>query len=337
MKVINTVIIGNGPASHYIGFFERNSEVIVLDASYATHSYTPFGKRIRTLSGGTMGLWGGNLFFDFQFLESYSAHRIENFLSYISVDSDVKRYENEFGFGVLLPKGYTFKEFHPTIYEPVVKFRKVGKYFEVYTINLKLLCTKLYLATGSTMRMRGDDDGWVYLDASMNNVKYDKLMRFDFSDQDYGPVSMCLDNNAQYISRFRLNNFGYEAIDENYLLKLTHFFNQQISVTGLMSMQSIRLAPPIFNRIFKRKRNRWMYLTTISDFGKGRNILKIDPSKKEKLYCRALHTEIFQSPGSLDTLDSLGVVHDQKSSNEHGWRFGSVGGQISLLNNRIVL
>ena len=30
MKVVNTIVMGNGPASHYIGFCERRTEVLVL-------------------------------------------------------------------------------------------------------------------------------------------------------------------------------------------------------------------------------------------------------------------------------------------------------------------
>ena len=65
-------------------------------------------------------------------------------------------------------------------------------------------------------------------------------------------------------------------------------------------------------------------------------MLKIDASNKAALYCRALHTEIFQASNVVSLLSKLGVVHDQKSNEEYGWRFGSVGNQIALLNSRMV-
>ena len=187
-----------------------------------------------------MGLWGGNLFFDSHLLELGSDSRIEKFLSYICKDLEVKRYENEFGFGVLLPKGYLFPN-TITIHESVKKFRKIGEYFEVHTQNLAILCTNLYLVTGSTATISYDENGWIYLDPAINQIKYDKIMRLDFSDQDYGPISMCSDMNGQFISRYRLNDYGYEGIDEDYLLKLIHFFNKQIKVNGIISLEAFKL------------------------------------------------------------------------------------------------
>lgn len=337
MKVVNTIVIGNGPASHYIGFCERRTELLVFDASCETHSFTAFRKRARLLSGGTMGLWGGNLFFDSHLLELGSTLRIQNFLSYICKDLEVKRYENEFGFGVLLPKGYLFKEYHPTIYESVKKFRKIGEYFEVHTQNMAILCTNLYLVTGSSAIINYDEKGWIYLNPAINQIKYDKIMRLDFSDQNYGSISMCSDINGQFISRYRLNNYGYEGINENYLLKLIHFFNKQIKLNRIISLEGFKLFPPILNRSLKKQKKRWMYLTTISDYSKGRNMLKIDASNEAGLYCRALHTEIFQASNVVSLLNKIGVVHDQKSNEEYGWRFGSVGNQIALLNSRMDL
>lgn len=336
MKVLDSIVIGNGPASHYIGYNKRDTETLIIDASFETHTHTAFGYKIKILSGGTTRLWGGNLFFDSQLVNLGSTGKINDFLSHVCKESSGKQYESEFGSGVLLPKGYTFKAFHPTIHEPVTKFRKIGEWFEVHTTNLVLFSMNLYLVTGSTATLINCNDGWIYLVPAINQTKFDKMMRLEFSNEDYGAVSMCNGVNTQFISRYRLTNFGYESIDQNYLLKLVHFFNHQIKLDSLISLESLKLVQPIFNRSIKKKKKGWMYLTTVSEYSKGKNLLEIDPATKEELYCRALHTEIFQTPNVISLLNMLGVVHDQKSIKEYGWRFGSVGNQISLLNSRMV-
>lgn len=346
----DVLIIGGGFTAGMVSGLFLSDKVAIVDGSHWTHGTTAFGKTRHFPAAGNASQWGGNLFFDIDDTSAGVSELLKKASSNHGFDKIGSFYENEFGFGYLLPKKYQIQPKHPTFSDLIRSVMRKRGGFLAYGTNYNYAASKLVLLTGASSIMRLKDDE-VFLEEIGENDVFDKFMTFELSEHDYGDVSMEAIGNKCYVVRFKLRNSGFKPANVPALLKLLHILNEQATLTNALDPGLLGLSSAAIKRLIGHEACDFLYLTTVGLAETGKNILHLKGNAvdwvgptltddainmpKDLTFSRALHSEVFQRADVISTLNSWGVSHDQSSETDPGARFGSVGHKMAKALERL--
>lgn len=346
----DVLVIGAGFASGVISSLFSSDKVAIIDGSHWTHRRTAFAKKRYFPIAGNASQWGGNLFFDIEDKNAGLGDLVRSVSENHGLGKAGSFYENEFGFGYLLPKKYQIQPKHPTFSDLIRSVMRKRGGFLAYGTNYNYAASKLVLLTGASSIMRLKDDE-VFLEEIGENEVFDKFMTFELSEHDYGDLSMEAIGNECYVARFKLRNSGFKPANVPALLKLLHILNEQATLTKALDPGLLGLSSAAIKRLLGHEACDFLYLTTVGLAESGKNTLQLKGNAvdwvgptltddainmpKDLTISRALHSEVFQCADVISTLNSWGVSHDQSSETDPGARFGSVGHKMAKALERL--
>lgn len=346
----DVLIIGGGFAAGVVSGLFPSDKIAIVDASHWTHGTTAFGKKRYLPAAGNASQWGGNLFFDNYDISVGVSKLLKKASSNHGLNRAGSFYENEFGFGYLLPKKYQIKPKHPAFFDLISSIKRESGRFLAYGKNYNYAASKLVLLTGASAIMRLKEDE-IFLEEIGENEVFDKFMTFELSEHDYGDISMEAIGNECYVARFKLRNSGFKPANVPELLKLLHILNEQATLTKALSPALLGLSSAAIKRLLGHEACDFLYLTTVGLAESGKNTLQLKGTSvdwvgptltndainipKDLTISRALHSEVFQRADVISTLNSWGVSHDQSSETDPGARFGSVGHKMAKALERL--
>lgn len=332
-------VIGSGLAGRFAAHLHQAAgrDVTLLHNLGPTRPKIIQGEFYQGPLGGMIN-WGGQVFLDTDHPAFTRADRhtlrqkLVSFFQSTAPDTPIDPYENDQGFGLLLPKNWCPHHDQPRIHHAHVTAYDMARRTVHLDDGTTLQADSIDLCLGAQSMIERDGDMLIFRPSRLDEI-YDKALFYDALPTPSEQPIVLRKNAEGWRYEFRVNPqlpFGHFASS---VVNLMHFKN------GVLQWHDLRPADYIAGAMFlaQRFRNRRIYRSAMVTQAPARftdptySLAALGRSSAQRL-CRntALHRHVYYGDPIIDTLRGHKIGGDYFDTGNMAIKAGSVG--YKLLN-----